>query len=40
VSIQRPDWGGGTIHFDGKLIREDGRFVPKSLHGLNPENLV
>ncbi len=40
VSIQRPDWGGGTIHFDGKLIREDGRFVPKSLLGLNPENLV
>jgi len=40
VSIQRSDWGGGTIHFDGKLIREDGRFVPKSLHGLNPENLV
>lgn len=40
VNIQRKDWGGGTIHFDGKLIREDGVFVPKSLHGLNPENLV
>ena len=40
VNIQRPDWGGGTIHFDGKLIREDGVFVPKSLHALNPENLV
>ena len=30
----------GTIHFDGKLIRENGRFVPKGLHGLNPENLI
>jgi len=40
VNIQREDYGGGTIHFDGKLIRENGRFVPKSLHGLNPENLV
>lgn len=40
VNIQRPEWGGGTIHFDGKLIREDGRFVPKSLHALNPENLI
>ena len=39
VCIQREDYGGGTIHFDGKLIRENGRFVPKSLHGLNPENL-
>ena len=40
VCIQREDCGGGTIHFDGKLIRENGRFVPKELHGLNPENLV
>ncbi len=40
VNIQRADWGGGTIHFDGKLIRENGVFVPESLHGLNPENLV
>ena len=40
VNIQRSDWGGGTIHFDGKLVREDGVFVPKSLHALNPENLV
>jgi aminopeptidase len=39
VSIQRKDWGGGTIHFDGKLIRQDGLFVPKALHGLNPANL-
>jgi aminopeptidase len=40
VNIQRQDYGGGTIHFDGKLIRENGRFVPKALQGLNPERLV
>ncbi len=40
VCIQREDYGGGTIHFDGKLIRENGRFVPKALQALNPENLV
>jgi len=39
VSIQREDYGGGTIHFDGKLIRENGRFVPKPLQALNPERL-
>ena len=39
VSIQRADYGGGTIHFDGKLVRENGRFVPKALQGLNPERL-
>ena len=39
VSIQREDYGGGTIHFDGKLIRENGRFIPKQLHALNPERL-
>lgn len=40
VSIQREDYGGGTIHFDGKLIRKDGLFVPKALQALNPENLI
>lgn len=40
VNIQREDYGGGTIHFDGKLIRENGRFVPKQLQALNPERLV
>lgn len=39
VCIQRPDFGGGQIFFDGELIRDNGIFVPKSLHGLNPENL-
>lgn len=40
VSIQRPEWGGGEIWFDGKLIRKDGIFVPKSLHKLNPDHLL
>lgn len=40
VNIQREDYGGGTIHFDGKLIRENGRFVPKAVQGLNPERLI
>lgn len=35
VLIQRPDYGGGEIYFDGKLLRKDGRFVPDDLHGLN-----
>jgi aminopeptidase len=39
VNIQREDYGGGTIHFDGKLIRENGRFAPKALQSLNPERL-
>ena len=39
VNSQREDYGGGTIHFDGKLIRENGRFVPKALQALNPERL-
>jgi aminopeptidase len=40
VNIQRKDYGGGEIWFDGKLIRKDGLFVPKSLHKLNPEYLL
>ncbi len=40
VTIQRPDYGGGEIWFDGKLIRKDGLFVPKSLHKLNPDYLL
>jgi len=39
VQIQTPKMGGGEIWFDGKLIRKDGRFVPRPLQGLNPENL-
>jgi aminopeptidase len=40
VLIQRPEFGGGEIYFDGKLIRKDGRFVLPELEGLNPENLI
>jgi aminopeptidase len=39
VCIQRPEYGGGEIYFDGKLIRKDGLFVLDSLKGLNPENM-
>lgn len=39
VNIQRPDYGGGEIYFDGVLIRKDGRFVLPELECLNPENL-
>jgi len=40
VCIQRPEHGGGKIWFDGKLIRENGQFLPKSLQKLNPEYLL
>lgn len=39
VFIQRPEYGGGEIWFDDKLIRKDGVFVLEELQGLNPENL-
>jgi aminopeptidase len=35
VGIQRPEYGGGEIYFDGKLIRRDGEFLPKQLRSLN-----
>lgn len=40
VCIQRPEYGGGEIWFDGKLIRKDGLFVPKALQKLNPDYLL
>ena len=40
VCIQRPDYGGGEIYFDDKLVRKDGTFVLDELKALNPENLV
>lgn len=40
VNIQREDYGGGEILFDGKVIRKDGIFLPKTLHKLNPEYLL
>jgi len=39
VLIQRPEWGGGEVWFDGELIRKDGLFVSKDLKPLNPANL-
>jgi aminopeptidase len=40
VLIQRPEFGGGTIEFDGEVIRRDGIFLPERLHGLNPDQLA
>ncbi len=37
VNIQRPEYGGGSIYFDGELIRKDGLFVPADLLPLNPD---
>lgn len=39
VCIQTPEYGGGEIYLDDKLIRKDGIFVIPELIGLNPENL-
>ena len=40
VLIQRPEYGGGEVWFDGELVRKDGRFVVPDLEGLNPERLT
>lgn len=40
VQIQRPEYGGGEIWFDGELIRKDGLFVKEELKKLNPEYLL
>ena len=40
VNIQRPDYGGGEIYFDGKLIRRNGEFLPQQLRSLNRGNFV
>jgi aminopeptidase len=37
VCIQRPDYGGGEVWFDGKLIRRDGLFIVSELKSLNPD---
>lgn len=40
VLIQRPDYGGGEIYFDDKLIRKDGAFTDPDLEkGFSQENL-
>ena len=40
VCIQRPEYGGGEIRFDGQVIRKDGLFLPKPLQKLNPSYLL
>ncbi len=35
VNIQRPEYGGGEIRFDGQVIRRNGQFLPKALQVLN-----
>ena len=40
VNIQRKDYGGGEVWFDGKLIRKDGLFVIPALKKLNPDYLL
>ncbi|MEJ5298157.1 MAG: aminopeptidase, partial [Armatimonadota bacterium] len=40
VLIQRPEYGGGELYFDGELIRKDGLFVPEDLQPLNPDALT
>lgn len=39
VLIQTPEHGGGTIEFDGEVIRKDGLFIREDLKGLNPDAL-
>lgn len=39
VLIQRPEYGGGEIYFDGELVRKDGLFVVDDLRCLNPDEL-
>ena len=39
VLIQRPEYGGGTLEFDGEIVRRDGQFVSDDLEALNPEAL-
>jgi aminopeptidase len=36
VSIQRKDYGGGEMRFDGKLVRKDGMFLDPKLAAINP----
>lgn len=40
VMIQRPDYGGGEMWFDGKLIRKDGKFTDEEMEkAFSAENL-
>lgn len=37
VSIQRKDYGGGEMKFDGKLVRKNGVFLDPKLAAINPK---
>ncbi len=39
IQCHTPDFGGGEIRFDGRLIRKDGLFVVEELAALNPLEL-
>jgi len=40
VCIQRKDYGGGEVWFDGRLVRKDGLFQLPELRALNPERIL
>jgi aminopeptidase len=40
VLMMAPEYGGGEIYFDGRLIRKDGLFVVEDLEALNPDRLI
>ena len=40
VHIQRPEYGGGDILFDGEVVRSNGLFIKDTLKKLNPEYLL
>jgi aminopeptidase len=40
ILLQTPEWGGGEVWFDDRLVSRDGRFVPDELAGLNPASLA
>lgn len=39
VLIQTPEFGGGEIYLDDRLVRKNGLFVVPELEGLNPDRL-
>ncbi len=39
VCIQTPEYGGGEIYFDGRLVRKDGKFIGAGIERLNPDYL-
>ncbi|HMN95054.1 MAG TPA: aminopeptidase [Phycisphaerales bacterium] len=40
VLIQRPEYGGGTLAFDGEVVRRDGEFLTPDLVALNRDRLA